>query len=768
MLKRLLAFLIGLSLIGPSLQEDEKVEKIFQSIENSKGANLESASRELIDLGPSAIEAVRRGIKRADLFVRIAAANYLYNFDQYDEAVSPLLAVSCEKNTSVSKTAARLLATLLDTDKKLDKSTQDKYSKNIKTTTSKVTDEATRVYLYKAHYILTQSLDPKRSLRDILRTSKDKDVKAEAALILAEIDDHSFAKEYLKDVAKESGERGKLARAYLKIGDLETKIATAVFNNMELNELKDKVKALEQDKKDLTDEIAELKKNIDKLAEEIKKWKEKKPDKNFPPLALEQDQEELLKKLKHYEERYKLLDEIIERLKLSYQNPSKVDIDKLIEKAAKGLLNSLDPYSTYYEKDEYAKIKKEEMEGKYGGIGARVTMRRDRNGNTWLTITDPFFTGPAFKTGLRAGDRIVEIEGEVTANQDLDELVRKLRGVPGTDVKIKYQRYGFEKPKELVITRKEIHVESVNAEMLPGEIGFISLRRFGRNDDVEIRKAIEALKEKGMKALIIDLRGNPGGLLETCLRMINLFIKKDLVSVIIDTKGKQEKRWTDKDPLTDVPITILVDGGSASASEILSGTLKAYERAKLVGEKTYGKGTVQNTYLLKATDEKSAMKFTVSKWLLPDGKPVDHEEKAKAGIQPDFEVPYPEREPYVDKELEKLRESQAIEKYFFENFEKNREIFEKLAVNDKKDASLYPNFEEFYKTLNTKVEKEWVRRTLREHLRQKFAEEKQKHFLTDTEDIQLQKAITEVAKIAKIDLSKIDEYSFFVKPSQNQ
>lgn len=754
--KILALFAIALFLAPVTQDFEEKVEKIFQSIETSKGQNVESAIRDLIDLGPGAMDSVKKGFTRADQIVRVAAASYAFNFKDHDEALEVFLSLCKDaKLSSTSRLSARLLSTFIQT-QKFDKDTSEAYSKQISTTISKAKDDIVKVNLLKISYNLTESLSPKRDLRSLFKKADSKEIKDEAALALAEIED-STSEVYLKELAKEPSDKGKLAKSYSEILRLKQKLATAAFSTGEINRLNKEVKKLEDDKIDLQKEIKRLKDRIKELEEKKLEKPEKSDKPQFPPLPNEEE-----------DDRYKILDEIIDMLKKYYVNPDKVDVKLLIEKAAKGMLNSLDPYSTYYEEKEYEKMRKEEMEGKYGGIGARVGMRRDRNGNTWLTITEPFFASPAFKAGLRAYDRIVEINGEPTANQDLDELVRRLRGTPDSAVKIKYQRYGFEKPKELEIVRKEIKTDAVYHEMLPGDIGFLRLTRFGTSDDKSMKKAIESLKDKDMKALILDLRGNPGGSLSTCLNMIDLFLAEGNVSVIIKTRGEEDKRMTRTPALTDVPMVILIDGGSASASEILSGALKFHGRAKIIGEKSYGKGTVQQTIDLRSNDKKSAIKFTVSKWLLPGGDPVDNEDKSKAGVKPDIEVLYPEREPYIEKALEKLREDLAVEKYLKEHFDGNKELFEKLAMNDKKDTSKYPKFDDFYNSLNTKAEKDWVRKEVRDFIRQKVAEERQVLFLTDTQDDpQLQRSIVEIGKMAKLDLSKIEEYAYFLKNSQN-
>jgi C-terminal peptidase prc len=229
-------------------------------------------------------------------------------------------------------------------------------------------------------------------------------------------------------------------------------------------------------------------------------------------------------------------------------------------------------------------------------------MRRNQAGVLWLTISEPIFSGPAYRAGLRSNDIITSVEGEDTANRDQDELVKRLRGKPGTPAKIKVYRRGWKEAKEFVINREEVQLETTMSEMLPGDIGYVNYTTFGllaaelalKKSNIETH--IDALAEQGMKALVLDLRFNSGGYLSTARQIAGMFLEDKQVILTTRSRGREvEKHLADSRNRVKVkvPTVVLVNEFSASASEILAGALQHYKRAILVGERTYGKGSVQ-------------------------------------------------------------------------------------------------------------------------------------------------------------------------------
>lgn len=288
----------------------------------------------------------------------------------------------------------------------------------------------------------------------------------------------------------------------------------------------------------------------------------------------------------------------------------------LMKKAIDSMLESLDPYTNYIpetEIEDYRFL----TTGQYGGIGSFVRKKDD-----YIVITDPHEGYPAQKADLRAGDIILEVDGKSVKNKTTDEVTKFLKGQPNTVVKILIKREGEPKPIEKTLTREEIKINSVSySGMLNENIGYISLTGFTENASQEVKAALLKLKEnKNLKGIVLDLRGNPGGLLNEAVNIVNLFVEKG--QEIVTTKGKlSETKKIYKalnNPVdTEIPITVLVNSGSASASEIVSGSLQDLDRAVVVGQRSFGKGLVQQT---KPLSYNSQLKITVAKYYTPSGR----------------------------------------------------------------------------------------------------------------------------------------------------
>ena len=459
---------------------------------------------------------------------------------------------------------------------------------------------------------------------------------------------------------------------------------------------------------------------------------------------------------------FKQLEEAIDTLKAQYYDDSKIVPEKLIEAAVRGACASLDPYTVYMDEASIDELRKESLGGQYGGIGARVSMRKDKAENRWLTIEEPIFSGPAYRMGLRSNDRIIEVEGEITVNRELNELVRRLRGKPGSTVTFKVMRRGWTKEKEYKIVREQIQMETTMHRLLPGGLGYIRMTTFGDQDIEAVEKAIKDMKE--MKALVFDLRGNTGGYLRTAQKIASYFLKKGDVIVTTRARGmEQDNRKADGGHLTDVPMVMLVDEGSASASEILAGALQDHKRAILVGEKTFGKGSVQDLKFLKTTGEKAAVKVTIAKWYLPSGRTVEKDKHADSGILPDIKAAPHERDFWKDAEFERLRAGDEIDKYVKE-YGEDKELFKKLAESDNGDLSRYPKFDALFDSLKTKASKDEVRELLREFIRKRVADDQGKPLYIDVQtDVVLQRGILEACKAGKVDAKGVKEYETFAK-----
>ena len=334
-----------------------------------------------------------------------------------------------------------------------------------------------------------------------------------------------------------------------------------------------------------------------------------------------------------------LMTQVMELVRKEYVDGNAVSYRDLTYGALKGMVNSLDPHSQFMEPKAYEDMK-EDTEGKFGGIGIVISMSKEG----FLTVVAPMEDTPGAKAGLLPGDRIIKINGKVTEKMGLQDAVRQLRGDPGTKVVITMFRSKAKDPgdkvKDYTIERAEIKVDSVkDAKILGDGIGYVRITQFNEPTADEFEKALAKLEGEGMDALIIDLRNNPGGLLESARRIASDFIPagelivstegRDIAQKVVYRSERGKKRLT-------YPVVLLVNGGSASGSEIVAGALQDLRRAVLVGETTFGKGSVQSILQLK---DGSAVRLTTAKYYTPSHK-VIHEH----GVTPDIMVPISEED----------------------------------------------------------------------------------------------------------------------------
>jgi len=321
----------------------------------------------------------------------------------------------------------------------------------------------------------------------------------------------------------------------------------------------------------------------------------------------------------------------------------------LIYGAMRGLLMSLDSYSQFLDPDDYKNLLIE-TEGKFGGLGIEITIK-----DGLLTIISPIEDTPAWEAGVKPGDIIIKIDGEVTKEITLNEAVKKLRGVPGTKVVVTVLHEVDRKVEDITITRGVIKIKDIKrAEMLEDGIGCVKIAEFRETTARDLNKALVKLSKKNLKALIVDVRNNPGGLLNSAIDISSMFLKDG--EVVVSTKSRSNDENIYKSiPLVskylDIPIVVLINKGSASASEILASALRENNQAILLGETTFGKGSVQTIIPLS---DGSALRLTTSKYYTPSGESI-HEK----GVKPDVvvekvEVENPEKD--VFQEIDKKKE----------------------------------------------------------------------------------------------------------------
>ena len=326
---------------------------------------------------------------------------------------------------------------------------------------------------------------------------------------------------------------------------------------------------------------------------------------------------------KKIEEKTSVLQNIIDRYFLCDEDMTKVE-----DGIYAGMMNGLgDPYTVYYTKEEY-KALNEDTEGKYSGIGAVVS----QNPNTKIiTIVKIFDNSPANDAGLQVGDIIDKIDGEEVAGTDMDILVKtKIRGEEGTSFKMTVLRGDDRKEVELDLIRRSIEVETVAGKMLDNNIGYIAVSQFDAVTSEQFKSNIESLQSQGMTKLIVDLRGNPGGLLDQVVDMLDYILPDGLVLYTEDKYGKREEYYSDGSHELKIPMVVLVNENSASASEVFTATFREFEWGTVVGKTTFGKGIVQNVLPL---GDGTAVKITTQHYYPPSGYDLH-----KVGIKPDLEV----------------------------------------------------------------------------------------------------------------------------------
>ncbi len=344
---------------------------------------------------------------------------------------------------------------------------------------------------------------------------------------------------------------------------------------------------------------------------------------------------------------------VLELVRQNYVDGGKVSYEDLVNGALKGMINTLDPHSEFMDARKFDDLRKD-TSGEFGGVGIVISLR-----DNVITVVAPMDESPSAKAGIAAGDRIVKIDGQGTEKITVNDAVSKLRGKPGSKVTISIMRASFQKPKDLVLERAIIKVSSVRDLNGRGEYplgadktGYIRISSFGEHTDEDLEKALQKLEVQGMLSLVLDLRDNPGGLLDQAVRVSEKFLPKG--QLVVSTEGRTAlERSQHKAAAANhrrIPMAILVNEGSASASEIVAGCLQDLKRAVLIGEKTFGKGSVQSILPLK---DGAALRLTTAKYYTPS-----HREIHGKGILPDTVVPM---SPELERDVALKRTTDGIE-----------------------------------------------------------------------------------------------------------
>ena len=589
-----------------------------------------------------------------------------------------------------------------------------------------------------------ERLKANKVLRSFLE-SKDPELRAEGALATAELDAIAIEgdlRTILEGLARIPDQRGLLAKSYLEREDL--------------------LRANERTRDDLLD--------------------------RFKDGAPTPEMKEFLT--------------VLRMIQAKHLEGRTVKQEKLFEAAINGMLGYMDPHSNLLPSELYAKFYGE-LEAEYGGIGAYVNEDPDDN---LFTIVRPIYSGPAYHQGLMTEDKIVRIDDWPTLGKPVDEIIRHLKGKPQTSVELYIWRHGMdpgliERPSEdmkVQVVREQVRIPPGTFQMLPGDVGLLQLDEFSAVAMEEAKKWIEEMRALGMKALVLDLRYNGGGLLPEAQRVAELFLPKGLA--VVSTQGPSERKQTLKTripPLlpAEVPLVVLVGGGTASAAEIVSGALQDHGRAKLVGKTTYGKGSVQQLLKVPEQDEDEwvdenqnqlrdpweeltldhdkdgevdyapRVKLTVAEYLLPSDRSIhrkiDREGNVitEGGVKPDVEVDAPLIEGWRVMEMRRIRPQ--LKKHVDATYADNRELYNALALNDRKRTDLYPGFDALMQSLETSLPPDDVRRWLRYEVRRHVQDDRGAAFPQGdfVEDVQLQKAIELALEGLGKKPSDVDDFS---------
>lgn len=565
-----------------------------------------------------------------------------------------------------------------------------------------------RVALCEALYVNARDALALEQLREFL-SSSDHELVSRAALVLSERGHAREVEQRVSTMAREPGDMGRLAR----IGQEVVK--------------------------------------IDQATQDYKSGRAKRKEKFI---------EVQLRALKqHYVD-----DQFI------YNNkPQAMNNENLVDQACRAMALASDRYGSFLTRAEIDEMQQDQS-GTYVGIGAHVSQGTDGA----IVVDQPIYEGPAYKAGVRSGDRLVGINGpdgkriDLTA-KTLEEGVELVRGPEGSIATVYIKRRNTEKELVFEITRKPVHVDTALEEMLPGNVGYVRLTRFGNNSGKDMKESLVNLRRLGMKSLILDLRGNPGGSLTAVIDIASMLLPKgkpiaSAGGVFGEWKGKKGPFLSDGGEFTEVPLVVLIDEDSASGSEMLSGALKDNDRATVIGRATFGKGIGQSFFSVDGTGGRRVLKCTVFNYFLPSGITIDRFEGV-GGVSPHIEMGAEYLEPWQVYAVDKLRKSGVIDDYLDKHYTgEMKVVMSRLAVFDGLDSAAWPEFENWYTALKTPLARDDVRREIRYALRRRVQDDRGAEFTQNfQEDKVLLRGVKELFIKLKQDPMTVGEYAKVLK-----
>jgi carboxyl-terminal processing protease len=748
----LLTLLQSLAAGQPSSLET-RVKASLESMRGAPLAEVYAAAYELADLGDEIVPLLRREVESLDdPHALLGCLKALAELDAERDAATKLAELAGEKSAPEVRIAAAFQLRDLPADKKV--------AGRIEEYLDDTFEPAVKVALAQTLHRVGDGAQSKRAigvLKELLK-SDDREIRNRGAIALGELGEFDAAGPTLRALGEEPSESGQVARGLIR----------------------------------LEERTRQYERSLEQL---VKEGSAK------PPGGDDLD----------------LIRELIERVQRDHiygdQYSGAEGVEKLLTAAAKGMLEHLDEHSTYFSQDEYEKWLLD-LNRDYGGIGAFVNTLAGR-----FLISRPIYTGPAFKVGLRSDDHIVEVDGWSTFDKPQQDVIDRLKGKPGTTVTVKVMRAGWQEPREFAIERATVKLDTVRHELFPGGIGYVEIITFGDKTTRELGAAIADLEAEGATGIIIDLRYNHGGYLSEAVDVCSLFLGPNKLVVETRTRLQDEgdgivHRTRNLGRRCELPLAVLVNHQSASASEIVSGTLQHYGRAVLIGKQTFGKGSVQNPFLLETRphepfddknrngrfdpeewfddtngngrfDTGSMFKLTTQKYYLADGRSIHTDVDAdgrpihKGGVTPDIESDFEGVSPFKQEELFRLLDNDddgknVFQRYLDQHFGAHEELFVELAEGDGGKIERYPEFESFYTSLETKLDRDEIRRWLRLFVRRKVTDLRAREFpgndfLGDyQEDTQLQRAIVELLGRIGVDSHTIPAYEAFAEIAKQQ
>lgn len=501
------------------------------------------------------------------------------------------------------------------------------------------------------------------------------------------------------------------------------------------------------------------------------------------------------------------VERVMEMILQAHVEGDKVTEEQLLDAALDGMLRSMDPHSNYFSPDVFAEFQ-QDLQAEYGGIGAYVGVDRDDN---IFTITRPIYSGPAYEANLRSDDKIVRIDNWPThdggISKSTEEVIRRLKGEPGSVVRLYIWRRGMdpsliERPTEdmvVEVTRGLITIPPVQVQMLPEKIGLIELTSFSGVASQELARGLKQLLDEGAVGLILDLRSNPGGLLTEARDVADLFLPPGKLVVSTESRVREtDKLLTRNEPLVplEMPLMVMIDRFSASAAEIVAGALQDHGRGTLIGQRSFGKGSVQNLVPMPGVDDDGfedanrnryhdnwekltkdhngngqfdyapRVKLTIARYLLPSGRSIHRELDengdivSPGGVEPDEEIRQKRWETWKLEEMIEMQGDRAVRTYLDEHWDGNVDLFEQLAISDSADCSKYPGFDEWYAGLGTRLGKDDVRFLLRREVRRRVQDLNGAAFPRGDyqQDYQLQRAIALILEQLGLDWHDFPEF----------